>query len=95
MNNSQSCSFHVPLFELVQARCGEAKDWSAFGTLQEIADLLEDLVPDLHRAMKKNSQMCKDALFMLLKSSGRPEGLQHSEVVTWGDTRLVSSVDPG
>lgn len=67
--------------ELVQASCGEAKDRSAFGTLQEIADLLEDLVPDLHRAVKKNSQMCKDTLLMLLKLSGRPEGLQQSELV--------------
>lgn len=84
----------MPLSELVQARCEEAKDWSAFGTLQDIADLLKDLVPDLHRAVKKNSQMCKDTLLMLFKLSGRPERLQHSEVVVWGDTRLVSSVDP-
>lgn len=84
----------MPLSELVQARCEEAKDWSAFRTLQEIADLLEDLVPDLHRAVKKNSQMCKDTLLMLLELFGSPEGLQHSEVVVWGDTRLVSSVDP-
>lgn len=62
--------------------------------LLETADLLEDLVPDLHRALKKNSQMCKDTILMLLKLSGRPEGLQHSEVVMWGDPRLVSCVEP-
>lgn len=62
--------------------------------LLETADLLEDLVPDLHRASKKNSQMCKDTLLMLLKLSGRPEGLQHFEVVMWGDPRLVSCVEP-
>lgn len=78
--------------ELVQTRCGEAKGWSALGNLQKIADLLEDLILDLHRAMKKNSQMCKDTLHMLLESFGRPEHLQCTKVVTWGVTRLWSAL---
>lgn len=73
---------------LVQARYGQAEDWSALGDHWKVADSLESLIFDLHRAMQKNSQLCKDTLHMLLESFGRPEGLQCAEVVMWGVTGL-------